>query len=71
MRKCGGYPLWYFQTRGIAQGVSTCPATAVIEQIAALLSDQAKAVLQEVVKMTPMLTCALAKTPAQIQQRIA
>jgi hypothetical protein len=71
MRRCAGYPLWYFQTRGIAQAVSTCPATEVIEQMAALLSGQAKAVLREVVKMTPTLTCALAKKAAQSQQWIA
>jgi hypothetical protein len=39
--------------------------------MAALLGGQAKAVLQEVFKMTLTLTCALAKTAAQSQQRIA
>jgi hypothetical protein len=66
-----GYPLCYFQTKGIAQAVSSFRATALIEHMAALLSGQAKAVLQEVFKMTPALTCALSKTAAQSQQRIA
>jgi hypothetical protein len=70
MARCIGYPLWYFQTRGIAQAVSSYQATEFIDHIAASLSGQAKAVLQEAVKMTPTLTCALAKTAAQSQQQI-
>jgi hypothetical protein len=71
MDRCVGYPLWCFQTRAIAQAVSFYQATAVIEHTAASLSGQAKAMLQEAVNMTPTLTCALAKTAAQSQQRIA
>jgi hypothetical protein len=71
MGRCVGYPLWYFQTKGIAQAVSSYQATEFIEHMAASLSGQAKAVLQEVFKMTPTLTCALAKTTAQSQQQIS
>jgi hypothetical protein len=60
-----------FDEPGIAQAVSSCQAAEVIEHLAALLSGQAKAVLQKVFTTTPALTYVLAKTEAQIQQRIA
>jgi hypothetical protein len=64
MDRCVGYPLWDIQTRGIAQAVSSYQAAELIEHMAASLSGQAKAVLQEAVKMAPTLTCGLAKTAA-------
>jgi len=61
----------YFDEPGIAQAVSSCQAAEAIEHMAALLSGQAKAVLQKVFNTTPTLRYVLAKTEAQIQQRIA
>jgi hypothetical protein len=60
-----------FDEPGIAQAVSSCQAAEVIEHMAALLSGQAKAVLQKIFNTTSSLTYVLAKTEAQIQQRIA